>query len=273
MKIILSRKGFDSSNGGVASPIMTDGTMLSLPIPASTGIDYNELFYKNKSYKDIIYELGSKDKRQFAHLDPDIREDVTKREDNWRPIFGQCGAAETHLENNCVEIGDIFLFFGWFRKARINESGTYKYEKKSSNIHAIYGYLQIGEIIRGKDVEKYKWHPHASYPRLYPDKKNNTLYVASDRLVINGEDTGCSGSGVLKYSDEIVLTYPGMSRSKWSLPSFFRNVRISFHSEKSWKDGYFKSAAIGQEFVISESDDITNWAKKVILNNIDKGLS
>ncbi len=28
MKIILSRKGFDSANGGQASPILPDGTML-----------------------------------------------------------------------------------------------------------------------------------------------------------------------------------------------------------------------------------------------------
>ncbi len=33
MKVVLSRKGFDSANGGIPSPIMPDGTMLSLPIP------------------------------------------------------------------------------------------------------------------------------------------------------------------------------------------------------------------------------------------------
>ena len=33
MKLILSRKGFDSSSGGQANPIMPDGTVLSLPIP------------------------------------------------------------------------------------------------------------------------------------------------------------------------------------------------------------------------------------------------
>lgn len=33
MKIILSRKGFDSGKGGCASPYMLDGTLLSLLIP------------------------------------------------------------------------------------------------------------------------------------------------------------------------------------------------------------------------------------------------
>ena len=34
MKVILSRKGFDSSNGGIVSPIFEDGTMVSFPIPS-----------------------------------------------------------------------------------------------------------------------------------------------------------------------------------------------------------------------------------------------
>ena len=37
MKIILSRKGFDSSCGGVASPILPGGEIVSLPIPERPG--------------------------------------------------------------------------------------------------------------------------------------------------------------------------------------------------------------------------------------------
>jgi Nucleotide modification associated domain 3 len=33
MKLILSRKGFDSSHGGGPSPIRPDGRLLSFPIP------------------------------------------------------------------------------------------------------------------------------------------------------------------------------------------------------------------------------------------------
>jgi len=33
MLVIISRKGFDSSSGGVPSPIFPDGKMLSLPTP------------------------------------------------------------------------------------------------------------------------------------------------------------------------------------------------------------------------------------------------
>ena len=35
MKIILSRKGFDSANGGIVSPIFEDGAMISFPIPSN----------------------------------------------------------------------------------------------------------------------------------------------------------------------------------------------------------------------------------------------
>jgi hypothetical protein len=44
MRIILSRKGFDTEYGQMPSPIMPDGTLLSLPIPAKDEkINYNNL--------------------------------------------------------------------------------------------------------------------------------------------------------------------------------------------------------------------------------------
>jgi len=39
------------------------------------------------------------------------------------PIFGQINAAQSHLENNNVKEGDLFLFFGWFRKQDIIKEG------------------------------------------------------------------------------------------------------------------------------------------------------
>ena len=47
MKVILSRKGFDSSYGGCASPILPDGTMLSMPIPGGEA--------SNLKFEDIKY--------------------------------------------------------------------------------------------------------------------------------------------------------------------------------------------------------------------------
>ena len=131
MKIILSRKGFDAENGGTASPVMPDGTMFSMPIPSGDYDAFDYLGYKGKSYFEIWKELKHTDRiyQYTCHLDPDIRKDnrcipdvsrpggyVKELPKDWKPIFGQFGAAETHLENQGVTIGDVFLFFGWFRK-------------------------------------------------------------------------------------------------------------------------------------------------------------
>ena len=54
MRIILSRKGFDSANGGYPSPIMPDGRMVSLPIPEQeTDVKYSQLLLPNE--KTIVY--------------------------------------------------------------------------------------------------------------------------------------------------------------------------------------------------------------------------
>ena len=68
------------------------------------------------------------------------------------------------------------------------------------------------------------------------------------------------------------MTAEKLSKSKWSLPSFFQDVKISYHSDNSWKvqNGidYFQSANIGQEFVINDAtDDVINWVNKLINEN------
>ncbi len=121
MKVILSRKGLDSEYDGIPSPIMSDGSLLSLPIPYEQDIiKYTDLSFQVKSYFDIIKELSSVDKKLLknhtAHLDPDIRfECLPKRNKDRRPVFGQSDAALGHLNKQGVSGGDIFLFFGWFR--------------------------------------------------------------------------------------------------------------------------------------------------------------
>lgn len=243
MKIIFSRKGFDAENGGMASPILPDGTMLSFPIPQNNDDAYFMLLYKDKSYWDMIRELkpnNPKLRTDFCHLDPDIRKGIKDRPRNWKPIFGQCDAAETHLENQVVETGDIFLFFGWFRKT-LEKDGKLCYDRASKDIHALFGYLQIGEIIRDERLFDYPWHPHAGYCGGH-----NTMYVASERLIIDGEDMGIPGAGTFRYSDELVLTYPGMPKSRWKLPEFFKEVNISCHSKDCFKpEGYFQTVRIG----------------------------
>src|SRR5688572_5013123 len=110
MKIILSRKGFDSVAGGVPSPIFPDGTMFSLPIP-----DYGYADGPRRHYKDvdtprgnlgtIVHDLTEYkiDPSSRVHLDPDLYEgSLQPRPEDWRPAFGQASAAEKYLQNQEV---------------------------------------------------------------------------------------------------------------------------------------------------------------------------
>ena len=63
MKIILSRKGFDSGNGGQPSPILPDGTLLSMPIPSNDSDNtYSTIMWNGMSYYEIIRSLKPRSK-------------------------------------------------------------------------------------------------------------------------------------------------------------------------------------------------------------------
>ncbi|MBO4572829.1 MAG: hypothetical protein J5762_03575, partial [Clostridia bacterium] len=207
MKIILSRKGFDSANGGIASPIMEDGTLLSFPIPSDDVCTYDDLLYNNDSYSEILNDLKYKGK-MTCHIDPDLN--ISRRKeaiDNWIPVFGQCDQSAGYLLNNVkVEQGDVFLFFGnYHRVAKVD--GKYKYLKgtndfyKDNDLQIIWGYLQVGKIITNRiEQEKYYWHPHSS--AAFTSKKINVMFVAGERLLFNDKLTG---AGLFKFSEDKVL--------------------------------------------------------------------
>jgi hypothetical protein len=265
MRVILSRKGLDSGYGGQPSPILPDGTMLSLPIPRENDPhQFNALTYNGKSYYDIIRELKPNTEiRQgdTCHLDPDLRTNLPGRTPGWKGLFGQEKAAAGHLRNNKVDTGDIFLFFGWFKEAEII-NGCYRYKKKAPDLHVIFGYLEIGAIYRDAPaLPAYaKYHPHARY--FNGAHPNNIIYEAAEHLSLNKK---LPGWGCLTYGEDVQLTKDGEPKSHWKLPDFFRRVTITYHNQDSFKDGYFQSTNKGQEFVISESPKITEWAEKIIV--------
>ena len=268
MKIILSRKGFDIGAGGCASPILPDGTMLSLPIPDPTGnYTYEELSAPDGiSYRDILKSLKPKKDYSTCHLDPDIRSGIRTEPSGWIPAFGQIDQAQTHLKNQEINIGDLFLFFGWFRKTEYH-NGKLRFVKDSPDIQAIYGYLQIGDILEGTDVKRCPWHPHSEDSHIYGKNgsiSNNTVYTAADKLVIDGVGIDLPGAGTFVFSEHRVLTAEGKSRTKWKLNDVFENVNLSYHDRKCIKDGYFQSRFRGQEFVFDEDPRVTEWAKRII---------
>src|SRR5687768_10897447 len=120
MRVILSRKGFDSGYGRVPSPVLPDGRMISLPIPDKDApVAYAAIKRDEILLSGLVDDLtkGKIPPRFLAHLDPDLDRDAVVRPSGWRPIFGQSGAALGHLRKLGVVAGDLFLFFGWFRAA------------------------------------------------------------------------------------------------------------------------------------------------------------
>lgn len=279
MKIVLSRKGFDSVSGGMPSPIMPDGTLLTIPIPDTKGSDvedlptYHDLVYEGKTYYEIIRELNpniaEKLKNSKCHVDPDLNNRYSKKINDWKPAFGQHGIQQLHLKKNEVEIGDVFLFYGWFRQTEFDKDGKLKFvtarKDKTVNKHIIFGYMEIGEVLTNEEdiLSGYCYHPHAI--NTYTD--NNVLYLPKSVLSFDNDKKGC---GILAYAPIRQLTKEGHKRSEWNLPKCFENVEISYHEKDSygWVEGedYFKAAYRGQEFVVKSnvSEDMMKWLKEVI---------
>ena len=102
-------------------------------------------------------------------------------------------------------------------------------------------------------------HPHMLSRRQ--ERESNCIYIAREKLSWN---EGQAGYGLLPFDEKRVLTKKGYSRSKWDLPDFLRDKKITYHSPASWKKDYFQSAHRGQEFVVDENPDVECWAKKLI---------
>lgn len=270
MKIIFSRKGFDSSFGGIASPILEDGTMISFPIPSSGDKDtYSDLFYNGESYRKILKDLGYKG-GSHCHLDPDLHQGRRKeRIEGWVPAFGQAGGPTTYLRNIGVKEGDIFLFFGNYHFVeKIN--GKYRFVKgtgdfyKDNDIQIIWGYLQVGEILE-TEVEQRKlwWHPHSSSDRA--GKKTNIIFTANKKLSL---DEKKPGAGILTYDKKRVLTLEGCSKATWIRNEVYdlKHIDIIKSRKNSAKNPHqaIYYAGIWQELGLKESRECTEWAKMIL---------
>ncbi|MFZ5828231.1 MAG: hypothetical protein ACOY94_28330 [Bacillota bacterium] len=263
MKVILSRKGFDSEFGGGPSPILPDGSMRSLPIPSpGDAVSYGRLRCDDGSYQHLMEQLGYEVDHP-CHLDPDLEPDVVDRHPDWRPLFGQVDAAQGHLANQGVGPGDLFLFFGWFRRTR-SRSGRLEFDPEDrAGRHVLFGYLEVEAVVPVQTETALpswmEYHPHAAPSRRA--RRNNVIYVARPALSWN---PGLPGAGTFRFGDALALTAPGHPRSRWALPDCFRGVAISYHSDRSWRASYFQSAAKGQEFVVEASDAVAGWARDLI---------
>jgi hypothetical protein len=260
MKIILSRKGFDSTSGGIPNVILPNGEFVVFPIPdSSSPIAYSHIRTNVNGYQDIgqvISDLGVTPTAN-AHLDPDLDELSLKRQQGWKPIFGQADASLSHLISHGVGEGDLFLFFAWFRQAEFH-NGKIRYKKPFEEKHVIYGYLKVGDVLDSKVPTLIpSWATY--HPHLAPSNPRGKVFVASDRVRIGMKDY--EGGGMFSgYSDARCLTAKNASRSRWSLPTWFYptgtgRTPLSYHGNKNrWvlnpDDVSLKSCSRGQEFVL-----------------------
>ncbi|MBM2805318.1 MAG: hypothetical protein HW419_3211 [Deltaproteobacteria bacterium] len=279
MKIILSRKGFDSAAGGVPSPIFPNGTMVSLPIPGKhSPIRYQDIRWNGNSLGPIVSDLtgGRIGATRRAHFDPDLNHLSLTRQNEWRPLFGQASAAQVHLENQNVEQDDIFLFYGLFRKV-VEQGGRLKFDANEHAKHVIWGWLQIDRIIKVDSCDKNElawamYHPHFNGI----SGRTNTVYIAKDKFTGLGSPN-LSGAGVFAcYDARLQLTQPGSTKvSIWQLPKWFYPGRskkyLSYHGDRDrWSrtKSYtiLRTVARGQEFVLHHSNDseAKSWLRTVL---------
>lgn len=240
MKIVFSRKGFDSGSGGGPSPIV-DGRALSLPIPDTRGVKPAPT-YSNRHMGGHAKRASRGKVRGYhrMHNDP-----MFHAKEGWAAL-GQYGAAQTHLEKQGVGEGDLFLFFGLF----CEEGGTPH--------HRFFGYLYVGEIVRLAQCneETRKWfasylHPHAL-----------TMHGSNDVIWFG------RGADNAPAHDRLRLTVPEGPASLWRVPEWLRETGLSYHdrADRWLPDGRLQSVARGQEFVadVGEREDARAWVGEIV---------
>ena len=270
-KLIISRKGFDSGSGGCPSPIFPDGTMFSLPIPSGNEEAFEDLQHGNVDIASVVSGItnGRMSGPNLVHLDPDLNFDAYRyRKDRpdwqqWRGMLGQAGIAQSHLNKQSVGSGDVFLFFGLYRRVEETAQGWH-FVRGAPELHVLWGWLQVEQKFRVADLgsDDLPWarhHPHLS--AQHRDDRN-TVYAAAAKLEL-GTDDGreIAGWGVFRRFDRrLVLTDPdGAGVSNWRLPRWFypdgNKPPLTYHPDrKRWRrdadHAYLRSVGRGQEFVL-----------------------
>jgi hypothetical protein len=297
MKLVLSRKGFDSGSGGCLSPYNHDtGEYIWFPIPEkvnsySNQIRYSDVLVKNGYLSSLkgsnlseVYKslkgmdrvklrknerVSIDDSELFAHFDPMLGTPPWIVKNDSCKIgmgFGQFNAAP-QLGNHNVNEGSIFLFFGGFQSTS---------NRKIAG-HYLYGWLKVKKRIETyedckKIIEPYNLHhhPHITEAAFKRNKKNYILLP--DQWLY--EDLNIPGCGYFTtLNDSLLLSSNKESnRATWKLPIFFYQNLTQVHL-KTWEntqDGFCTvKTGIGQEFITELSEKGEDWLRELFLTNQD----
>lgn len=237
MKIVFSRKGFDSAAGGAPSPII-GGRPISLPIPTRRRslTTYGALGLGK--YVEQVTK-GRLTRASLCHCDPMF--------ERGRCAFGQTGAAQTHLSNHRVGVGDVFLFFGLFA----DEGGKDRH-------HRIFGYLQV------ESVERIGASPGAaSQPAGFSHRHPHTIgeWNPNNTIYLGHGDVAATATEPLRLSRQ------GEQITQWHVPSWLRKAGLTYHSNPDrWKGtDALTVVGRGQEFVadITTIPEATKWLARI----------
>lgn len=221
MKIVFSRKGFDTQNGFGPSPIV-DGRPVSLPIPDTKGL--SRTTYAQLGLGDhAVQASGGKIRGDaLCHHDPMFTPDG-------RCYFGQCQSAQGHLANEGIGPGDVFLFFGLFARP------------DGERHHRLFGYLEVEQVVPIAGAARETLapfdaldHPHA----IGMHGTNDHIYAGPGGLAQTA-------------TDDLRLTVPGGPLTLWKRPHWLERGGLTYFgtSDRNWPDGCITRTGPGQEFV------------------------
>ncbi len=245
------------------SPVLPDGSLVSLPIgDRRSPVPYAGIRRAGLCLGDLVEDLtgGKVPREHLAHLDPDLDPEALPRPPGWRPVFGQEGAALTHLRNQGVGPGDLFLFFGWFRDAERHQ-GRWRHCPGAPPVHLLWGWLAIGtcQDCGALPEDLRAWaagHPHLQEGRSAP----NALFLAAGRFHLGGRSL--PGAGIFPgRTPARTLTAAGGPVSRWRLPAWTSpatgRTTLSYHRDPDrWtpEDAawcHLQTVGKGQEFVLA----------------------
>ena len=269
-KVVLSRKGFDSSAGEGYSPFDPQtGKYVVLPIPVEdkelaiyNPLKYEEIGierdclpgYSATNLKSLMEAMGKEAKikgeqSEYAHFDPWLGDCPWLAEHSNHPIgaFGQVGIPQAHLHEEGVGEGSLFLFFSRFKPIKpTGQNGENKIvpgisrENLKDGLYFIYGWLKVKKIIRKyediRNDNRLSRHPHAT-KEYFETHENNTIYIADEFLFNDGSNS--PGCGYFpRLNEGLLLTAPAQESekswipSRWRLQGFFKEKCLSVLQNK-----------------------------------------
>jgi hypothetical protein len=272
--VIFSRKGVDSAAGKCASALI-HGRPISIPIPTRepSPTTYGML---NNPLAAVARDLSKGDLSgdRMCHLDPDIdRSALTVRPEGWRGALGQASSSLSHLRNQSVKAGDLFLFWGLYRTVE-SVDGCWRYVGPRQ--HAAFGWLMIDAVhdVVDDGAQLLATHPWLQdHPHVRPNwTASNAVYVAAENFELDGRTF--PGSGVFTQAFRLTAVDSPLP-SRWSVPDWLDptqgGVGMTYHAGPRWLgNGLLQTAARGQEFVADISDrmDAHKWIANILEANI-----